>query len=139
MIAENNSEGVSRNYGYLGWILISGVMSIDYHWIGSRLKTLMDLWKNVFGNEETFEYTEEALIEKVLAAKSLRKFLGMCKKLHNDSVLKLTGSFLCGYISYIITAEKTKGILKKGTPMHTVARSVKAHQFYIDINAFVLL
>ena len=54
LIAENNTEGSLRNYGYLGWLLINGVMSIDQHWIGSRLKTLMDLWKSVFGNEESF-------------------------------------------------------------------------------------
>lgn len=124
LIAENNSEGGVRNYGYLGWILINGVMSMDYHWIGSRLKTLMDLWKSVFGNEESFQYTEDALLEKILAIKSLRKFLGICKKLHSENVNKLTGSFLCGYLSYIATAEKPKGLLKKGTPLHTIARAV---------------
>ena len=122
LIAENDGGG--RNYGYLGWILISGVMSIDYHWIGSRLKILMDLWRSVFGNEDNFQYAEDAIVEKVLAIKSLRKFLGICKKLHNDSVLKLAGSFLSGYVNYITTAEKLKGVLKKNSALHVVARSV---------------
>ena len=81
-------------------------MSVEYHWVGSRVKSLFDLWKPLFPLEDNKINGEnelrDNLTQRILAFRSLRKFLMSCKKLHNDSILKAIGTLLCSFAGFII-------------------------------------
>lgn len=42
----------SASYKSLGWTILGQMMSLEYHWVGSRIKMLIDLWKILFYGDE---------------------------------------------------------------------------------------
>ncbi len=55
------------------------LMSLEYHWVGSRIKVLFDLWKNLLQSDEIKAETEEAykneIYFRLYAFKTVRKFV----------------------------------------------------------------
>lgn len=95
------------NYQSLGWTIIGELMSLEYHWVGSRIKPLFDLWKSLFYTDEIKSDNEEAyknaIYERVYAFKAVRKFTSCCKKLQTDNILKVLGTFISSFASIILT------------------------------------
>ena len=95
--------------GYLGlgWMILGELTSLEYHWVGSRIKILFDLWKNLFMVDDIQVQSEadlrKKLSERVYAFKSIRKFSNNCKKLQSEAILKVVGTFICNFTSLVLS------------------------------------
>ena len=98
------------------------MMSLEYHWVGSRIKVLFDLWKILFYGDDlkidNEEQLKNAIYERVYAFKAVRKFVEHCRKLQTDNILKVIGSFICSYANQLYTVFQKgaeNAVLKKNS------------------------
>ena len=47
------------------------------------------------------------LYERIHSFKSIRKFSANCKKLQNEAILKVIGTFICSFTSVVLNQVKT--------------------------------
>lgn len=140
----NTKRLLASESGYvaLGWIIIGEMTSIEYHWVGSKIKVLFDLWKNLFLAEELQATSEgdfkRKVYERIHSFKSIRKFSANCKKLQNDAILKVVGTFICNFTSLILNQVKTSnfaGAIKKTDSEMINAKLVSHHHYTVLIIA----
>ena len=105
----NTKKILYEDAGYpaLGWTILGELTSLEYHWVGSRIKILFDLWKNLFMIDELPANSEgefkKKLSERIYSFKSLRKFSANCKKLQNEAILKVVGTFISNFTSIVLS------------------------------------